>query len=64
MLYLKLKCVQTFEHIKRNPANVLQSTVQKLEEDDELSQAFCSLFTAYKLQCMCNGMRRDITFII
>ena len=55
MLYLKLKSTQTFEHIKRNPGNVLQSTVQKLEEDHELSQTFCNLLTAYKFECLCNA---------
>ena len=55
MLYLKLKSAQTFELIKKNPANV-----QKLEEDHELSQAFCNLFTAYKSECMCNDEEASV----
>ena len=29
LFYVKLKCVQTLQHIKQNPKNVLQSTVEK-----------------------------------
>ena len=34
--------------------------VQKLEEDHELNQAFCNLFTAYKSDCMCNAEEAEI----
>ena len=53
LLYCKLKCAQTFQHIKQNPKNVLQATVEKLEFDQELSEAFCNLFLSYKSQCEC-----------
>ena len=46
LLYVKLKCVQTLQHIKQNPKNVLQSTVEKLEFDKQLSEAFCNLFSS------------------
>ena len=49
----KLKCAQTFQHTKQNPKNVLQATVEKLEFDQELSEAFCNLFSSYKSQCEC-----------
>ena len=53
LLYVKLKSSQTFEHIKNNPKNVLQVTVEQLEFDQQLSETFCNLFSSYKSQCEC-----------
>ena len=46
-------CSNIFKHIKQNPKNILQATVEKSEFDQELSEAFCNLFSSYKSQCEC-----------
>ena len=56
LLYGKLKCAQTFQHIKQNPKSVLQAAVEKLEFAQELSEAFCNLFSSYKSQCECESV--------
>ena len=63
LLYCKIKSLQTFKHIERNPSGLLQSTVKKLEQDEDINEGFCKLFTDYTASCKCeeaNAEKYDI----
>ena len=50
-----------FQHIKQNPKNIRQATVEKLEFDQELSEAFCNVFSSCKSQCECESVAEAIS---
>ena len=53
ILYSKVKCVQTFEHIKRRPQAILQESVEFLERNETIVTLFCDLFASYSNSCEC-----------
>ena len=53
ILFSKVKCVQTFEHIKRRPQTILQESVESLEKNEIIITLFCNLFASYSNACEC-----------
>ena len=50
LLDLKVKCMQTYKELQRNPINIQQYTILKLMQDIPLVEIWCNLFSSNSSQ--------------